>query len=179
MNKFLQLGDCAELEHWSAKYIKENCSFKAINTAGDIIGIILNGIIHKHPEPEEAPMECEHKKFRKILNMFDYIESKFNMFDVHSNQDRALDAKIMSVNDAYRGTGICKALTIRTEQYMLEHGIQLFHVMCTSFFSAKVCERMGFNVIYTLPFKDYIVDGVNPLLPAEPHDAVRCYTKIV
>lgn len=180
MNYYLGLGDCPELEVWATKYIKDNCSFKAVNTQNQIIGVILNGIVEKtpqHDEPEEE--EVKHEKFKKILTLFDYIDTQYNMFDVHPQFDRALDAKIMSVNDAYRGVGICKELTRRTVDYMREHDLQLFHVMCTSFYSSKVCESLGFDVVYKLNYKDYKVNGKNILLPAEPHDAVRCCTRII
>lgn len=42
LNKSLDLGDCPELEQWTVKYLKENCSFKAINVAGEIIGLVIN-----------------------------------------------------------------------------------------------------------------------------------------
>lgn len=47
MNTYLQLGECKELEEYATHCIPENCSFKATNSKGEIIGVFLNGIIHK------------------------------------------------------------------------------------------------------------------------------------
>lgn len=47
MNTFLQLGECKELEEYATHCIPENCSFKATNSKGEIIGVFLNGIIKK------------------------------------------------------------------------------------------------------------------------------------
>lgn len=180
MNIYLQLGDCPELEYWATKYIKDGCSFKALNTKNEIIGVILNGIIHKTPQNDEDDIEeVKHEKFNTILSLFRYIDTIYNVFDVHPEYDMVMDAKIMSVNDAYRGVGIGKELTRRSVEWMKDNDVHVFHVMCTSHFSAKVCEATGFKVVFTLAFKDYKVNGVNPIIPAAPHEFVQCFTRIV
>lgn len=47
MNHFLQLGESKELEDWTLGCIPEKCSFKAVNSNGDIIGVFLSGIVEK------------------------------------------------------------------------------------------------------------------------------------
>lgn len=47
MNTFLDLGECKELEEYATHCIPENCSFKATNSKGEIIGVFLSGIIRK------------------------------------------------------------------------------------------------------------------------------------
>lgn len=47
MNTFLELGECKELEEYATHCITDDCSFKATNSKGEIIGVFLNGIIHK------------------------------------------------------------------------------------------------------------------------------------
>lgn len=47
MNYYLKLGDCVELEEYATKGIVEKCSFKALNSRGEIIGVAMNGIIKK------------------------------------------------------------------------------------------------------------------------------------
>lgn len=48
MNVYLGMGDdCKELEEYSTKSIVDNCSFKALNSNGEIIGVFLNGIVKK------------------------------------------------------------------------------------------------------------------------------------
>lgn len=88
-----------------------------------------------------------------------------------------MDGKILAVNSNYRGAGIAGKLTNRTIEYMKENGIPLFHVMCSSKFSARVCEKIGFEEVFSLPFLDYVVDGENPLLPAEPHTDIKIMAK--
>lgn len=47
MNTYLDLGECKELENYSIKCISDNCSFKAVATNGEIIGVFLNGIYER------------------------------------------------------------------------------------------------------------------------------------
>lgn len=103
----------------------------------------------------------------------EYIDQQFSAFDLHPEVDKFLDCKILTVNSNYRGYGIAGKLMEHTIQYMKEHKITLVHVLCSSHFSARVCEKMGFKKVYVLPFADYVVDGENPILPAAPHTAVQ------
>lgn len=47
MNCYLNMADCVELEEYATKSIGENCSFKALNARGEIIGVAMNGIVKK------------------------------------------------------------------------------------------------------------------------------------
>lgn len=47
MNTYLNLGECKELEEFSVKCLPDKCSFKAINSSGEIVGVFLNGIVEK------------------------------------------------------------------------------------------------------------------------------------
>lgn len=47
MNHYLNMGDCMELEKYATKSIGEKCSFKALNSKGEIIGVAMNGIVKK------------------------------------------------------------------------------------------------------------------------------------
>lgn len=111
--------------------------------------------------------------------MIQYVATQFNLFEHYPQFQRALEGKIMSVNGAYRGAGIAKELTRRTIEYMISQDVHLFHVMCTSHFSALVCDRLGMNEIYTLNYLDYVVNGRHPLQPAKPHGYCRLYGMIV
>lgn len=58
-------------------------------------------------------------------------------------------------------------------QYMRDHQIKVIQVWCSSHFSVRVCEKLGFRKVYALPFVDYKVNGENPILPAAPHEAIQ------
>ncbi|XP_017476326.1 PREDICTED: dopamine N-acetyltransferase [Rhagoletis zephyria] len=180
LNSFLNLGDCKELEEYTIKCIKDNCSYKAVHTNGELIGVFLNGLL-KRPPPDEVPEKsadsCQHPKFKKILSLFERIEENFNIFDFYPNIDTILDGKILSVNTEYRGMGIAGRLTERTLEYMREHNIPIMHVLCSSHYSARVMEKLGFHEVYKLNYADYKVHGEVVFVPAEPHVAARILVK--
>lgn len=178
MNRYLKLGDCPDLEEWSLKYMLEGRSFKAINPAGEIIGVIINGLIRRDADPNAvAEPPVRHDKFATILRLMAYVDTQFDLFQHFPQYDRALDAKIITVNDTYRGAGIAKALTQYTADYMKSNGLTLFHVMCTSHYSALLCERLGFKKMYEILYSDFVENGIQPILPAEPHTAMRLYAR--
>ncbi|XP_018782683.1 PREDICTED: dopamine N-acetyltransferase isoform X2 [Bactrocera latifrons] len=181
LNKFLDLGECKELEEYTLKCVKDNCSFKAVHNNGDLIGIFLNGLL-KRPPPsaqlsEKAADSCQHAKFKKILALFDRIEENFNIFDLYPDIDVMVDGKILSVNSEYRGLGIAGYLTERTLEYMKEHNIPVMHVLCSSHYSARVMEKLGFHEVYRLNYSDYKVNDEVVFTPAEPHVAARILVK--
>lgn len=107
------------------------------------------------------------------MNMFKFIDSQWNVFAVYPNIDKYLEIRVLFVNINYRGCGIATMLVERTAEYVRAHNIPLMFVMPSSIFTAKACERNKFKQVYQLNFADYFVDGKNPIVPPEPHNAMR------
>ncbi|XP_053676578.1 arylalkylamine N-acetyltransferase 1-like isoform X2 [Anopheles nili] len=181
LNTYVQLGECKELEKYCTKSLGEHSSYKAVNSRGEIVGVILNGTIMK-PQPGDEPpaklaTNCLHPKFKKIMALMDYVDEQFDIFDLYSDIDRFLDCKIISVDTRYRGLGIAGMLTDYTLDYASRNGIKLIHVLCSSHFSARVMEKMDFSEVYRLPYADYKIDGEQVFDPEKPHVALRILTK--
>lgn len=62
-------------------------------------------------------------------------------------------------------------------EFMKENNYKIFHVLCTSHFSARVLEKLNFTEVFRLPYDEYLVDGEQVLNPAKPHVAARIFTK--
>lgn len=129
--------------------------------------------------PTKNAESCKHKKFVKIMGLLDHIDSQFDMFKHHPEVETFLDGKILAVDGKCRGQGIAGKLTDKTIEYMQNHNIKVFHVLCTSHFSARVLEKMNFEEVYRLPYAEYTVDGEIVLAPKPPHVAARIFKKIV
>lgn len=99
------------------------------------------------------------------------------MFDLYPDVDKYLDSNSLSVDKNYRGQGIAFMLAERTFEHMRANNIQIACMICTSYFSARVCEKLNFKREFALNYADYFVDGKNPILPAEPHKAVQIFVK--
>ncbi|XP_039484037.1 arylalkylamine N-acetyltransferase 1 isoform X1 [Drosophila santomea] len=182
LNTFLDLGECKELEKYSLKPLPDNCSYKAVNKKGEIIGLFLNGLMRR-PSPDDVPEKaadsCDHPKFKKILSLMDHVEEQFNIFDVYPDEELILDGKILSVDTNYRGLGIAGRLTERAYEYMRENGINVYHVLCSSHYSARVMEKLGFHEVYRMQFADYKPEGEVIFKPAAPHVGIQVMAKEV
>lgn len=181
LNCYIKLGECKDLEVYCTKSISDGCSFKATNSDGEIVGVFLNGIIKK-PSPDEIgePLasKTSHPKFKKIMALMDFIDTKFNIFDLYPDIKSFVDGKILSVDPKYRGLGIAGQLTDKTIAFMKANNLRIFHVLCTSHFSARVLEKMDFNEVFNVPYSDYVdEDGKQILCPEKPHVAARVFTK--
>ena len=83
-------------------------SLKAVSPSGQIIGVCLNGVIDRAEEEDEG--ECENPKFRKIKNLLEQVYTEANIFGRFPLVEKVLDIRVASVDEAYRGRGIAKAL---------------------------------------------------------------------
>lgn len=147
----------------------------------------FNVIINNYPphllQPADADCcsladKTDHEKFKKIMGLMDFIDSKFNIFSLYPDIESFVDGKILSVDPKYRGLGIAGQLTDKTIEYMKKNRVQIFHVLCTSHFSARVCEKLSFTEVFQLPFTDFVgEDGKQVLCPEKPHVAARIFTK--
>jgi len=91
----------------------------AISQTGDIMGVILNNIMHRDDVEEEEDDDdetCnENSKFKDIVVLLDKIKREADVFVQYPNVNRILEIKIVTVNEEYRGQGVCKALVDKTK----------------------------------------------------------------
>ncbi|PBC29526.1 arylalkylamine N-acetyltransferase 1 isoform X1 [Apis cerana] len=170
---------CLELEEYcSMSSLENNLSLMAVSTNGAIIGVILNGKMDppKDEEPEYITT-CENAKFKKILRLLNYVDRNVNR-DGKFRGLNILEIRIISVDSNWRGKGVAKALVEKTLEIGKEKGLHICRVDCSSYFSGKLCARLGFEQIYELNYADYVDEDGNPIFsPAFPHTAIVTYIK--
>lgn len=84
---------------------------------------------------------------------------------------------MISVESNYRRMGIAEALINKTIDFMKSKSLTVMHVLCTSEFSARALMKLNFEVIYQLPYKDFIENGEAVFKPAHPHVACKIMAK--
>lgn len=99
------------------------------------------------------------------------------MYEAYPDSVTALDACYLSVDASARGLGVAMALTQRTLDYAKENNYHLVQCFCTSFYSGRVCEQLGFDTGYSLRFDEYLVDGKIVIRPEAPHEKAVVYVK--
>lgn len=89
----------------------------ALSQTGDIMGVILNNVLHRddvEEEDDDNDGTC-NSKFKEIVVLLDKIKREADVFTQYPTVDRILEIKIVTVNEAYRGQGVCKALVDKTK----------------------------------------------------------------
>lgn len=108
----------------------------------------------------------------------DLLDSKYDIFAHYPEIESFVDGKILAVDPKYRGLGIAGQLTDKTIDFLKKNNIQIFHILCTSHYSARVCEKSGFTEVFHLPFSEYVdAEGKQVLCPEKPHVAALIFTK--
>lgn len=82
------------------------------------MGVILNGLTcrsdHEENNKNEEDQEDDKTKFNDITSFLDKVEQEADVFTKYPNVDRIMDIKIVSVDESFRGHGVCKALINKT-----------------------------------------------------------------
>ncbi|XP_050053423.1 arylalkylamine N-acetyltransferase 1-like isoform X2 [Aphis gossypii] len=169
----------AKLEKYCFNFVDNGLAFKAVSPNGDLIGVVLNNLTYRVDREKNNENEEDTKdntKFNIITEFLDKVEREADVFQKFPNVDRVMDIKIISVDESFRGQGVCKALIDKTIEIALENECPMVYVECSSYFSAKAAERLGFECIYTLYFRDYLdKNGEVVFKTPPPHDSSKVY----
>lgn len=128
-------------------------------------------------QSNEEPPKYTDPNVQKIVDILSSLEHQFNIFDKYPNVNAFLDVCILTTQADYRGFGLAAKLMERTMEYMRNNQLEIILVLCTSHYSARVCEKLHFNNVYRLPYTDYKVNGEIVYAPAKPHEAAQIYLK--
>ncbi|CAL7943027.1 unnamed protein product [Xylocopa violacea] len=170
---------CIELEQYCSKSsLENNLSLMAVSTSGAIVGVLLNGKVEPpSDEDSEFITTCKNPKFRKIVRLLKYVDRNVNHNEKFQGLN-VLEIRIISVDSNWRGKGIARALIEKALEIAKEKGFHFARADCSSYFSGKLCSRLGFEPIYKLKYADYVDDDGNPVFsPAFPHKAMVSYIK--
>lgn len=135
----------------------------------------------KLPGEKRVPLPeiTKSEKLKKILTIIEYTANNYDMFKEFPNIDSYLDGKVISVDPDHGGKGIAGQLLQKTIELMKEKNIQYMYVLCSSNYSARVCEKENFFEGFRVNFADFLVNGKQLLNPQKPHDAIRVMVKDV
>lgn len=83
------------------------------------MGVILNEILYKNNEkPNHRNYENEEEtsnKFEEFMALFQKVEKESDVFGKYPEINRIMDIKIVTVNEVFRGQGVCTALFDKTK----------------------------------------------------------------
>lgn len=89
----------------------------AVSDSGDLMGIILNDIISRDNMKETSLNDIYDSglKYNDIMILLNKVQQEVDIFGKYPNVDRIMSMLIISVDEIYRGQGVCKALIAKTK----------------------------------------------------------------
>lgn len=84
----------------------------AVSENGEVMGVILNNIMCKDHQLDQYGDEnfVSNSSFDDIEVLLYKIRQDVDLYGQYPNVDRIMELKLISVNEEYRGQGVCKAL---------------------------------------------------------------------
>lgn len=182
-----------EMEEYCLESLSENCSFKAVNYNGNIVGAAINRVIGRpaslwpevtasSQEPsgantDDLTEDCTNKKLDALKRMLEYVDSQFNMLKAYPHLDRYFDGWALSVDRNYRHRGIAEMLVARSQEFVVENQIPFYHVAASNLYTRKAYGKYGFKVAFQMDFADYKTNGKVLVIPAHPHKTLYILVK--
>lgn len=75
---------------------------------------ILSRNNEEHNNYDDSDPE-DSVKFKKFMTLFQKVGQESDVFKMYPTLNRVMDIKIVAVNEAFRGQGVCKALFDKTK----------------------------------------------------------------
>lgn len=114
-------------------------------------------------------------KWGCILGMLAICERDANAFQ-RFNVDKIMHLNALGVDTSLRGRRIGERLVTALIARSRELDYPLLTVDCTSLYSARLIKRLGFELLNTVPYADYVnAAGQQLIRPPAPHECVQTY----
>ncbi|KAF5294538.1 hypothetical protein FQR65_LT10730 [Abscondita terminalis] len=169
---------CISLEKYCLKCMSSGVSYLAVTESNKIVSVILNAVCDVDQQSHEQIKDSD-AKYEKIINFVNFLGEKGTeaILKKFPGCKKVLDIKILSTDTKWRGKGIAGALVECSRKVGFDKGCELIRIDCSSYYSAKVAEKLGFDLIYTFPFADYKEDGKSVFLLPHPHVSATVYVQ--
>ncbi|XP_049795638.1 arylalkylamine N-acetyltransferase 1-like [Schistocerca nitens] len=162
-----------EQEGFCLEALPEGLSLQAVDTeSGNLLGVSLSRLHQPGLEAEavKSAEACPDPTFRKILRLIAFVDLQVSekLRSLFPEADlRQVEVQVVSVDTATRGRGVAKALIDHTRKLAKDRGIPLVRIDCSSVFSARAAERLGFQKVFSLKYDSYRPDGEVVFTPSE------------
>lgn len=165
-------------EEFSMSNIEHGTSIVAVEK-DDILGVFLaspkNEDVAEHIKQEAE--KFTGTKWSKILEILYRCENGANVFKKF-NVTKAIHGHVLAVHKGARGRNIGGQLVEKAFSVAKSKGYDLFTTDCTSYYSAKLMERLEMTLVHKLAYKDYTdSNGKQVFNPPEIHESIMTFAK--
>lgn len=145
--------------------------------AGLVLGVFIVGTVQRDTE-SSAVCYKNDEKFNKIMQLTSELDRRLDLFNAYPCLSSYAEGRILCVSRHCRGQGIASQLIEPAIEKLHAASVPLIVVHCSGSQSSRVMEKMGFGrPVITLPYADFLVDGVQVLQPGPPHNQAAVYMK--
>lgn len=155
-----------------AVQIKENGDEElvAVNTAV----VKDSSCIDKYFETAEREGSTKYGQIMKLLGIASREADVFQKYGVQ----KILYSFMSCVKPTLRGKNIGVRIKLELMDMGRRMGYKLITADCTSYYSARVCERLDWDRVNFLAYKDYVDENNEPIFkPPPPHEGLTSFAK--
>ncbi|XP_017016903.1 arylalkylamine N-acetyltransferase-like 2 [Drosophila kikkawai] len=147
------------------------------NDSRRIVGAVVAG-----PKDAGAPelmrQEAAQHAGSKWGRILDVLSAAENGSDVcrRFSVPSSLHVHALGVNSELRGQALGARLMEAVAQKAREQGHRLVSVDCTSVYSARLVQRLGYELVHTLRYADHLdASGQQVVTPPPPHESIQTF----
>lgn len=144
-----------------------------------IVGVLISGpkSINEADHLLEDAARFGPTKWGTALKILACAERDSNVYERYSIVN-ALHIHILAVDAKLRGRAIGASLIEEIKKLGRQLGYQLLTLDCTSYYSAKLCERLNMDCVNVIKYKDYLDKQGKPIFkPPPPHEFLKTFAK--
>ncbi|XP_058834864.1 arylalkylamine N-acetyltransferase-like 2 [Topomyia yanbarensis] len=168
---------------FSVSFLLQGMAVKAVDRhqANRLVGVsIANPTYPGYVEDLlQAADQARTQKWRDSLKLLAHLQQSVNILK-RFNVPKCYDIEIVAVHPDYRGHAIGTKLFEEQFKRAKSLGYPLASADCSSFFSARIAERVGMKCIGRLAYSDYRDgNGVQLFRPSEPHREIQTFVIVL
>ncbi|XP_052817468.1 arylalkylamine N-acetyltransferase 1-like isoform X2 [Mya arenaria] len=167
-------------ESFWLKALKTGISLMVVNPEdNDIIGFRINEYsLRKENMPDLNKLDDESLKIKDAFLL--YAIGKANIYD-HYSTDEAVHFLGLGVTRKYRKQGFGTLLMESGIKLAKNLGISPCYITgeCSSNFSKRIYERLGFDVLSETAYEDFEIEGKKVIQNTGEHKSIKIYGKAI
>lgn len=165
-----------EDEKFNMSQITHGTCLMALNEER-IVGVLISGLKHSNEADHlfEDAARFGPTKWGTALKILACAERESNVY-VRYNVLKALHIHILAVDAQLRGHTIGASLIEEIKKLGRHLGYPLLTLDCTSYYSAKLCERLHMDLVNVIKYDEYLDKEGKPIFkPPPPHQSLKTY----
>lgn len=157
--------------------LRQGISLVAVHKSGKLAGVAINTDTSReelkplcyystrHPGPEAD-----------ILDFYLKVYHETDLWRAYGVKN-IFECANVAVHPDHSGQGLGRALVLESWLLARDLAYRLLRIDCSSVYTAKIAEKLGWKLAYKIPFADYKADGCNPVFRhvCEPHTELKVY----